>query len=110
MNVALREDFTARVLAQLERLAPGIRGHIVALELLTPEDLQREFGMEGGHWHHGEIAVDQLLMLRPVPLAARYAMPLPGLWLCGAGTHPGGSVSGLPGRNAAREILRREGT
>ena len=64
--------------------------------------------MGGGHWHHGEIAVDQLLMLRPVPLAAQYAMPVAGLYLCGAGTHPGGFVNGLPGHHAAARILRQE--
>ena len=100
--------FEQRILAQLERVAPRIRSHIVASELLTPADLEREFGMSGGHWHHGEIAVDQLLMLRPVPLNAQYAMPLDGLFLCGAGTHPGGSVNGLSGYHCAGEILRQE--
>jgi phytoene dehydrogenase-like protein len=94
-------------MTQLERVAPGISARVSAAELLTPTDLEAEFGMCGGHWHHGEISVDQLLMLRPVPLAAQYAMPVEGLWLCGAGTHPGGGIMGLAGRNCAREILRR---
>ncbi|MBK6286357.1 MAG: NAD(P)/FAD-dependent oxidoreductase [Pseudomonadales bacterium] len=101
-----REGFIELVLNKLAMCAPRIREQIVARELLTPVDLEREFGMEGGHWHHGEIAVDQLLMLRPVPLAAQYAMPIDGLYLCGAGAHPGGGVMGLAGRNAAREIIR----
>jgi phytoene dehydrogenase-like protein len=105
---ALREEFLQRALAQLERVVPDIRRRVLASELLLPADLEREFGMEGGHWHHGEIAVDQLLMLRPVPLAAQYAMPVDGLYLCGAGTHPGGFVNGLPGWLCADEVLRRE--
>jgi phytoene dehydrogenase-like protein len=64
--------------------------------------------MHGGQWHHGEFTLDQFLMLRPVPGAAQYATPVDGLYLCGAGAHPGGGVMGLPGRNAALEILRRK--
>ncbi|MBP8926449.1 MAG: NAD(P)/FAD-dependent oxidoreductase [Pseudomonadales bacterium] len=101
-----REQFIERVLNKLVMCAPRIREQVVASELLTPVDLEHEFGMHGGHWHHGEISVDQLLMLRPVPLAAQYAMPIDGLYLCGAGAHPGGGVMGLAGRNAAREIIR----
>ena len=69
---------------------------------------RQTFGVAGGHWHHGELTLDQFLFVRPVSGAAQYAMPLDGLYLCGAGTHPGGGVSGAPGRNAARCILRRE--
>ena len=104
---AARADFTSRVLARLERLAPGIGARVIASELLTPPDLQHEFGMQGGHWHHGDIAVDQLLMLRPIVLWSQYAMPPEGLWLCGAGAHPGGGVMGLAGANCAAEILRQ---
>ncbi|MFM7274236.1 MAG: phytoene desaturase family protein, partial [Gammaproteobacteria bacterium] len=103
---AARSDFLARIMARLERLAPGIGAQVLASELRVPPDLEQEFGMAGGHWHHGEIAVDQLLMLRPVVLWAQYAMPPEGLWLCGAGAHPGGGVMGLAGENCAREILR----
>lgn len=102
-----REGLLDAALGVLERYAPGIRNSIEHAELLLPEDLEREFRMSGGHWHHAEYTFDQFMMLRPVPGAAQYATPVPGLWLCGAGTHPGGGVSGLPGRNAAREILRR---
>ena len=71
-------------------------------------DIEDEFGITGGHWHHAELTLAQFLFVRPVSGAAQYAMPLDGLYLCGAGTHPGGGVSGAPGRNAARHILRRE--
>ena len=102
---AHREAFADRVVARLAEFAPGIDQHIVARELLTPVDLEREFRTTGGHWHHGELTLDQALMLRPVPGAAQYATPVPGLYLCGAGCHPGGGVSGAAGRNAAQAVL-----
>jgi phytoene dehydrogenase-like protein len=68
-------------------------------------DLEREFRMHGGHWHHGELAFDQFFMVRPVPGAAQHRTPVAGLYLCGAGCHPGGGVMGVAGRNAARQIL-----
>ena len=71
-------------------------------------DIEREFGITGGHWHHGEIALDQFMFVRPVPGAAQYATPVVGLYLCGAGSHPGGGVMGLTGRNAARTVMARE--
>ncbi|MFO1467470.1 MAG: NAD(P)/FAD-dependent oxidoreductase [Steroidobacteraceae bacterium] len=100
-----RQVFTDRIIATLERVAPGIRGLVRSAQLLVPEDIEREFGIRGGHWHHAEFAFDQFFMVRPVPGAAQYATPLAGLRLCGAGSHPGGGVTGLPGRNAARRLL-----
>ncbi len=94
------------VLDVLERAAPGLRRLVVGTEFLTPLDIERQFRMTGGHWHHGELALDQFMMLRPVPGAAQYAMPVNGLFLCGAGCHPGGGVMGTAGRNAATAILR----
>lgn len=102
---AHRAAFTELAIATLERHAPGLRASIVGAELLTPVDLEREFRNRGGHWHHAELAFDQFLMVRPVPGAAQYRTPLAGLFLCGAGCHPGGGVMGLAGRNAALEIL-----
>ena len=101
--------FRERVLDTLSAYAPGLRRHIVAAELLGPADIERIYRVRGGHWHHGELALDQFLFTRPVPGATGYALPVEGLWLCGAGTHPGGGISGAAGRNAAAEILRREG-
>ena len=86
--------------------APGLRQSVLAAELLTPADIERDFRISGGHWHHAELALDQFLMVRPVPGAAQYRTPLEGLFLCGAGTHPGGGVMGIAGRNAAREVLK----
>jgi phytoene dehydrogenase-like protein len=103
-----REIFRERVIDCIGGFAPGIRGAILHTELLTPADIQARFRIHGGQWHHGELMLDQFLMLRPVPGAAQYATPVHGLYLCGAGAHPGGGVSGLPGRNAALEILGRK--
>jgi len=104
---AHRADFTERLLDLLAVYAPGIREQVVASELLTPADLQRDYGMTGGHWHHGELSLDQVMMMRPFPGASQYASGIDGLYLCGAGAHPGGGVMGLAGRNAALEIIRR---
>jgi phytoene dehydrogenase-like protein len=100
-----RQRFLDTALDSLERYAPGLRGCIVGAELLTPADMETEFRMSGGHWHHGDLAFDQFLMVRPVPGAAQYRTPMNGLFLCGAGCHPGGGVMGVAGRNAAREVL-----
>ncbi|HET7811485.1 MAG TPA: NAD(P)/FAD-dependent oxidoreductase [Steroidobacteraceae bacterium] len=105
---AARAQLLENTLNVLESYAPGIRGKVLASQLLLPADLEREFRLTGGHWHHGELALDQMLMLRPVPGAAQYAMPVDGLYLCGAGTHPGGGVMGCAGRNAAQAVLRAE--
>lgn len=100
-----KSAFTEVILDLLEEYAPDIRSKAVMAELLTPEDIEREFRISGGHWHHGELSLDQFLMLRPVPGAAQYATPVNGLYLCGAGCHPGGGVMGSAGRNAAHAIL-----
>lgn len=102
-----RARLVESVVEQLDAYAPGLRRSVLAAELLTPQDIEREFRIFGGHWHHGELALDQFLMVRPVPGAAQYATPLAGLYLCGAGSHPGGGVMGTAGRNAARVILAR---
>jgi phytoene dehydrogenase-like protein len=104
-----RAAFLELCIATLERHAPGIHARIVHAELQTPADIEARTGASGGHWHHGELALDQYLMLRPVPGAAQYRSPVPGLFLASAGTHPGGGITGTPGRLAARELLRAEG-
>jgi phytoene dehydrogenase-like protein len=103
---AAREALVERVLAVIEQHAPGIRQRIIGLELLTPADLESIHGVTGGHWHHAEMALDQMFMMRPTYEAGQYATPVPGLYLCGAGCHPGGDLTGAPGFNAAQEILR----
>ena len=101
-----RQRFTDLVIDTLTTLAPGLRAQVRHAQLLTPEDIEREFRITGGHWHHAELALDQFFMLRPVPGVAQYRAPVGGLYLCGAGCHPGGGVMGLAGRNAAREVVR----
>ncbi len=93
------------ILATLERHAPGIREMVVAAELLTPYDIEREFGMTGGHWHHNAMGIENFFFLRPLPGGAQYRTPVDGLYLCGAGCHPGGGVMGVAGRNAAQQVL-----
>ena len=105
-NDAARESLQETAIETLARYAPGIREQIVAGQLLTPADLERQYHVTGGHWHHTEFALDQALMMRPTYEAAQYRTPVPGLYLCGAGCHPGGDLTGCPGHNAAREILR----
>jgi phytoene dehydrogenase-like protein len=101
-----RARFTDLLIDTLGALAPGLRTQVMHAELLTPGDIEREFRITGGNWHHAELALDQFFMLRPVPGVAQYRAPLGGLYLCGAGCHPGGGVMGIAGRNAAREIVR----
>lgn len=103
-----RAIFRRRLIDKLVEYAPGIREQVTAAELLAPPDLEQAFNLHGGHWHHGEYSLDQFMMLRPAPGAAQYATPVAGLYLCGAGAHPGGGVMGLAGRNAAAEIMKRE--
>jgi phytoene dehydrogenase-like protein len=100
-----RQRFIDLCLDVLEATAPGLRDSVLHADLLTPLDIEREFLIEGGHWHHGELAFDQFFMVRPVPGAAQHGTPLPGLYLCGAGCHPGGGVMGTPGRNGAQRAL-----
>jgi phytoene dehydrogenase-like protein len=100
-----RNGFTRAVLTVLSEHAPGVESRVVASELLTPEDLEREHGLTGGHVHHGEMALDQLFVMRPLLGYAQYRTPVRGLYLCGAGTHPGGGITGANGANAARVVV-----
>ena len=102
---AVRADLLENTLAQLDRYAPGIRKLMSHAELLMPQDIEARFGMVGGNWHHGELAVEQMLFNRPLHGASQYATPLPGLWLAGAGSHPGGGINGTAGWNAAERII-----
>ncbi len=105
-NDRAREAICERAIDTIEKYAPGTRDLIVQKELLTPLDLEQSYRVTGGHWHHTEMAMDQLLMMRPTYEAAQHRTPVPGLYLCGAGCHPGGDLTGGPGHNAAQEILR----
>ena len=103
-----REMLYKTLIHTIEQYAPGISEQIVYGEVLTPEDLEKSFNVTGGHWHHAELSMDQMLMMRPTYEAAQYSTPIKNLYLCGAGSHPGGGLMGGPGHNAAKEILRLE--
>ena len=102
-----KPQLLSQLLSELEAYAPGIGALVSASELIVPSDLEASHGMTGGNWHHGELSIDQALMMRPFPGSTQYATAVEGLYLCGAGAHPGGGLQGLPGRNAAKEILKR---
>jgi phytoene dehydrogenase-like protein len=104
-----RDRFIKTVLNTLTAYAPDIQNKIIETQLLTPLDLETQFNTTGGHWHHGEMGLERFMMLRPVPGLAQYTTPLPGLFLCGAGCHPGGGVMGAAGMNAARALMREMG-
>ncbi len=103
---AAKDAFLETCIDRIAEYAPDIRDHIEDAQLVTPKDLEEKYGMQGGNWHHGELTLDQMLMLRPAPEASRYALPLDGMYLCGAGAHPGGGVMGAAGKNAAQTILK----
>jgi len=98
----------AAILKTLEHYAPGINGQIVATELMTPVDLEARYNVTGGHWHHGELALDAWWMNRPTYEASQYKTPITGFYLCGAGAHPGGGVMGAAGSNAADVVLAEQ--
>ncbi|WP_448580723.1 phytoene desaturase family protein [Thermaurantiacus sp.] len=100
-----REPAAEAILDVVERFAPGFRRLIVGRMALSPADLEARFGLVDGDIFHGQMGLDQLWAARPFLGAGDYRLPIPGLWLCGSGAHPGGGVSGLPGWNAARAIL-----
>ena len=102
---AARAGVVKHLLRALDQFMPGIEEQVTEIELLSPADIAREYGPVEGHWHHGELSIHQSLMLRPLYGAAEYDTPVPGFYLCSAGCHPGGGISGLPGRNAAKRIL-----
>ncbi len=101
-----RDQICERSIDTIAQYAPRIREQIIHREFLTPFDLEQDFRVTGGHWHHTELAMDQMLMMRPTYEAAQYGTPIPGLFLCSAGCHPGGGIMGAAGHNAAREVLR----
>jgi phytoene dehydrogenase-like protein len=101
-----REEFADTVVNTLSNYAPNLKELIVARQIITPRDLEETYGLSGGHIHHGEQSLDQFFTFRPIIGWAQYRTPIKGLYLCGAGTHPGGGVTGGPGANAAREIIK----
>jgi phytoene dehydrogenase-like protein len=103
---AERDRAADAVIDQVTRFAPNFKSSILGRRALSPLDLERDFGLVGGDIFHGKLTLNQLFSARPVLGHADYRMPLEGLYLCGSGAHPGGGVTGVPGHNAAREVLR----
>ena len=101
-----RELLGDRVVRKIAEYAPNMPAAIVARQVLTPLDLERTYGLTEGNIFHGDLNLEQLFFMRPVPGWSQYRMPLRGLYLCGAGAHPGGGVTGAPGRNAAMQAIR----
>ncbi len=104
--ISQRDGLGDTVIKTLADYAPDLPGLILHRQVITPLDLEQEYGLTGGHIFHGELALDQLFTMRPLLGWARYRTPIEGLYLCGSGTHPGSGLTGLSGANAAREILR----
>jgi len=110
-NDALKEKFADRCIDLLSEYAPNIKNIITHRQIISPLDLEQEYGMTGGSLFHGDMSLDQLYFMRPVAGWAKYRTPLHNLYMCGSGTHPGGGVMGAPGYNCAREVIsdRRRG-
>jgi phytoene dehydrogenase-like protein len=102
----IRDEVADRAIAKIGEYFPNLPGSILERQVLAPPDLERVLGISGGHALHGEMAFDQLFNLRPVRGWGEYRTPIRDLWICGAGTHPGGGVTGANGRNCAREVIR----
>jgi phytoene dehydrogenase-like protein len=101
-----RDGLVRNVMRVMDRFAPGFSSSIIDYKLYLPKDIEDDISMPGGNTQHGELALDQLFFMRPVPGYADYRSPVAALYQCGASTHPGGAVSAVNGHNAAREILR----
>jgi phytoene dehydrogenase-like protein len=101
-----REEFGDMVVNRLAEFAPNLKELIVARQVITPLDMEETYGLSGGHIMHGEQTLDQFFAFRPLIGWAQYRTPINALYLCGAGTHPGGGITGGPGANAAREIIK----
>ncbi|HET6160643.1 MAG TPA: NAD(P)/FAD-dependent oxidoreductase [Dongiaceae bacterium] len=100
-----RDELYEIVMRQITRYAPGFGNSVIYKQILVPRDLERIFDLPGGHVHHGELSLDQIFLRRPVARYADYRSPILSLYQCGASTHPGGGVTGVPGHNAARVVL-----
>jgi phytoene dehydrogenase-like protein len=107
---AMKDAVLKGVLATLERFAPGIGGLVLSAEVITPVELETDYGFHGGHIFHGELSLDQLSVMRPQLGYSRYQGPIPGLFMCSAGTHPGGFMSGSSGKLAAHTVVKAAGS
>lgn len=104
-----KDELTSRILDRLSEYSGNVKGSILHHRLWTPEDYETELGLPEGSWHQGEMALDQMFFMRPVPGWSRYETPIPGLYLAGASTHPGGGITGACGANAAQKAIKDRG-
>jgi beta-carotene ketolase (CrtO type) len=104
----LKNEVADRVLAKYAEYAPNVQNSIIARHIESPPELQNRVGMLRGNYYHLDMTFEQMMCFRPLPEIANYTTPIDGLYLTGAGTHPGGSISGLPGRNCARIFLQEQ--
>jgi phytoene dehydrogenase-like protein len=95
-----------KVLERIARYSDNVQGNVLAMQVVTPLDLERTYGLTEGNIFHGDLNIEQLFFMRPLPKWSRYRTPVAGLYLCGAGAHPGGGVTGAPGYVAAHVALR----
>jgi phytoene dehydrogenase-like protein len=102
------EKLRELAIEQLSQYAPNLKSLVVQAQVITPHDFESRFNLSEGHLYGGEMSLAQAFFLRPIPGCAQYETPIPGLFLCGAATHPGGGTHGLSGRNAARELGVRD--
>ena len=102
-----RELLGDRVISKIAEHAPNVPNSIIARQVLTPLDLERTYGLTEGNIFHGDLTLEQLFFMRPVAGWSQYRTPIDGLYLCGAGAHPGGGVTGAPGHNAAQQVIAR---
>jgi phytoene dehydrogenase-like protein len=100
-----RNLLAERVVKKIAEFAPNVPNAIAAMQVITPLDLERTYGLTEGNIFHGDLNLEQLFFLRPVSGWSQYRTPIDGLYLCGAGAHPGGGVTGAPGHNAAKQVL-----
>jgi phytoene dehydrogenase-like protein len=104
-NEERKQQFLEVVIDTLAEHAPDLRDRLLHAHIMTPADLETTFGLTAGHIFHGELALHQLFFLKPSPQWAQYKTPIRNLWMCGSSTHPGGCITGAPGRNAALALL-----
>tara|TARA_B100001996_G_scaffold374724_1_gene353740 strand:- start:1349 stop:2911 length:1563 start_codon:yes stop_codon:yes gene_type:complete len=100
-----REQFCENILSKLELIFPNLKKSIISTQFLSPSDIEDQFNVPGGHWHHSELQIDRMYSLRPIFKFSNYNTPIENLYICGAGTHPGGGISGISGINSANQIL-----
>jgi phytoene dehydrogenase-like protein len=101
-----KEAYADRCMDVLAEYAPNIKKAVLHRQVISPLDMEREYGVTGGNLHHGRLNLDQMFNMRPVPGYSDYTTPVAGLFVCGSGSHPGGGVMGAPGRNSAQVVLQ----